>query len=128
MEKEIKESILKYLSASKYPQLTVLDNKYKPYYTGVTINYITYTLLKARYRRADVAKCLLDLHKDRLIKVLYCNDVSRIVFMNKNITYSDLSPGDRYGRNNYEYYANYMNDMIEGKKVNHKSLGIEKYE
>lgn len=78
----MEEKILDYFNNSGNSTLTVLDNHYRHYYTGVTLNYITYDLLKAKYHKSDVAKTLIELLKNKSIKSLWCGNVRNYVFEN----------------------------------------------
>lgn len=92
----LKEILLDYFNNSNphTNKLKVIDNKYREYYTGVTLNYITYDLLKAKYHKSDVAKVLLELQINSEIKSLRCPDVKNYVFEKTSHTgsYSRLSP------------------------------------
>lgn len=82
--KKLEEQILNYFSNTNKKHgkacLRVLDNKYRMYYTGVTLNYITYNLLKAKYRKTDVAKIILKLQMEDKIRSLFCPNVKQYVF------------------------------------------------
>lgn len=60
--------------------LRVLDNKYRKFYTGVTLRYITYHVLKGKYKKQYVAKALKELHLQGDIRSLYCREVNNFVF------------------------------------------------
>lgn len=98
----MEEEILNYFNHS-YPKGNVvkpIDNKYCKYYTGVTLRYITYSLLKAKYKKSEVAKCLLDLHKSGKIKGLYCNGVKNYVIQPKgtyNGNFSQITGDSNWG-------------------------------
>lgn len=121
MKEEIKEKILKYLNntfssdyISKSYLLKVLDNKYKPYYSGVTLRYITYTLLKAKYKKKDVAQVLFELQQEKEINAIRCPDIQDIVFECKRCpygTFGDHYSGDNTDPNNnrgLQYFKNYL--------------------
>ena len=76
----MEEILLKYFTKLE-ASLEVLDNKYRKSYSGVTLQYVVYDLLKAQYRKSDVAKALLQLHKSMQIKSIYCPNVDNYVFM-----------------------------------------------
>jgi|694.fasta_scaffold65876_5 hypothetical protein len=116
MNEEIKEKILKYLNDnpdSKKRTLKVLDNKYCKYYTGVTLNYITYNLLKAEYKKSDVTKVLKELFLNKEIKALFCPDVKKVVFEPKNSQHWSFFGG--YYDYSLEYFENYMNQFIKNE-------------
>lgn len=120
MKEELKEKILKYLNDTKYDRagrnfvLKVLDNKYRTYYTGVTLNYITYTLLKAKYKKKDVAQVLFELHQDKELNAIRCPDIQNVVFECKRCpygTFGDNYSGDNTDPNNIrglQYFKNYL--------------------
>ena len=119
MKEEIKEKILQYLNdtSDKYKmKLKVLDNKYSKYYTGVTLNYITYDLLKAKYKKSDVAKVLKELFLNEEIKSLFCPDIKKVVFEPKTSTHwSFHSDYLQQTQHNLEYFENYMNKFIKNE-------------
>lgn len=92
----IKEEILNYFSISVLPNsyihrnisLKVLDNKYRKYYTGVSLQYIVYDLLKAKYRKSEVCEVLCELVENNKIQPLYCPNVKKIVFERPNNIHS----------------------------------------
>jgi hypothetical protein len=115
--KEIQEQILKYfenvtedkLSANgNYWSFKVLDNKYKRYYTGVTLQYICYELFKAKYRKSDVAEALLDLWINHKIKFMFCRDVKKNVFCTKHCIYTNL-----YDQGFYKYQQIELSDYLK---------------
>lgn len=108
----MEEEILKYLTPDKIT-LKVLDNKYRDNYTGVTLSYITYDLLKAKYRKSEVANTLLRLHKEKKIKSLFCPDVQEYVFMSKKCGYwnFDSETGTSYS-SKYNVHT-YLNKFIK---------------
>lgn len=118
MKEEIKEKILKYLNSNegtgKPPTLLkVLDNKYRNYYTGVTLNYITYDLFKAKYKKSDVTKCLVELYNNKEIKSLYCPNVKNVVFENKKSAHGTFTLTSEYDEKyTLQYFNNYMNQFI----------------
>lgn len=118
MKEEIKEKILEYLNSTEkkgmYPFcLKVLDNKYRNYYTGVTLNYITYELLKAKYKKSNVAECLVELYENNEIKSLYCGDVKNVVFESKRSPHGTFSSTSSYDEKyTLQYFNNYMNQFI----------------
>jgi hypothetical protein len=65
--------------------LKVLNNKYKLYYTGVTLQYLTYILLKAKYKKHEVAETLYNMIDSDTIKAIYCPDIKKIVFEQRNM-------------------------------------------
>lgn len=87
----MEEEILNYLHPDKV-QLKVLNNKYKKYYSGVTLPYITYYLLKAKYRKSKVAEILLKLHQEKKIRSLFCPDIQQYVFNSKKCGYWNFDP------------------------------------
>ena len=116
MKEEIKEKILQYLNntSDRYRmKLKVLDNKYSKYYTGVTLNYITYDLLKAEYKKSDVAKVLKELFLNKEIKSLFCPDIKKVVFEPKTSTHWSFYTG--YSKYNLEYFENYINKFIKNE-------------
>ena len=88
--------------------LKVLDNKYRKYYTGVTLNYICYDLLKAKYRKSDVAKVILKLYENEQIKMLKCPHVRNFVIENKIGNWGTF-PG-RYNTDNKNYLKQFIKD------------------
>lgn len=86
------EKLLNYFNKTNKKTLEVLDNKYRTYYTGVSLNYLTYDLLKAKYKKSEVASCLLDLHKTEQIKGLYCNDIKKYVLEPLRSNHGNFSP------------------------------------
>lgn len=89
----MEEILLQYFTKErKDGYLNVIDNKYRKFYSGVKLNYIVYDLLKAKYHKSDVAKCLLKLHKEEKIKSIYCPDVDNYVFENPTTTLSNFNP------------------------------------
>ena len=88
----IKEEILNYFNITVFPNtnehsrmfLKVLDNKYRKYYTGVSLQYIVYDLLKGKYKKSEVCKTLHELVATNQIQPLYCPDVKKIVFERPN--------------------------------------------
>lgn len=111
---ELTNKILNYFNKNKDDcKLEVLDNKYKKYYTGVTLNYITYDLLKAKYRKSNVAEVLLNLHKNGEIHSLYCGDIENIVFESKKSEHWNFNPKTgvhQYKSNNnlHEYLKKFI--------------------
>jgi len=95
--------------------LHVLDNRYRKYYTGVTLNYITYDLLKAKYRKSDVAKCLKELHLNGKIKSLRCPDIKQVVFENNQSMHVNYVRGG-YGSTNIEVLHEYLNQFIKDEQ------------
>ena len=89
--KNIDENLLNYFNKSNTRCLEVLDNKYRNYYTGVTVNYLTYNLLKGKYRKSDVSKSLLMLHKEGQIKSLFCPDIKKYVFESRKSNHGGFS-------------------------------------
>jgi len=87
--------------------LHVLDNKYKSYYSGVSLNYICYDLLKAKYKKSEVAKILLKLLIERQIRALYCPNVKKYVFENKKGNYSSSFVSDNL--------KDYLNSFIKNE-------------
>ena len=77
---KIKNDLLNYFNESKSRYLKPLDNKYRDSYTGVTINYLTYDLFKAKYRKSDIAQVLLELQQQSEIKSIFCPDIKKFVF------------------------------------------------
>ena len=76
----MEEEILNYFNNTANGKfIRALDNNYKKYYTGVTLRYITYKVLKAKYKKSEVAECLLNLHKTSQIKGLFCSDIKQYV-------------------------------------------------
>lgn len=118
MKEEIKEKILEYLNSTEkkgmYPfYLKVLDNKYRNYYTGVTLNYITYELLKAKYKKSNVAECLVELYGNNEINSLYCGDVKNVVFESKRSHHGTFISASSYDEKyTLQYFNNYMNQFI----------------
>lgn len=107
----MEEEILNYLNAGSL--LKVLDNKYRKHYTGVTLNYITYDLLKGKYKKSKVAECLLKLHKENQIKGLYCNNVNNYVLQPKtslNLNFSIINGTHTYfpKRNLHKYLETFI--------------------
>lgn len=97
--KEIQDQILIYFkdttkdrlnSRGNYWSFKVLDNKYKYFYTGVSIQYICYDLFKAKYRKSDVAQAIYNLVINDEIKTLYCPHVKKHVFCNKECVYTNI--------------------------------------
>ena len=96
---EIKEKILNYFNDTatfkakhdgivrpyRSGALKVLNNKYKKYYTGVTLTYLTYILLKAKYKKYEVAQTLYNMIESGEIKAIYCPDIKKIVFEQKQM-------------------------------------------
>ena len=76
----IKEELLNYFNYTKTNRLIVLDNKYRHFYTGVTLQYLTYELFKAKYSKSNVAQALKELLLDKQIKCLNCPNIKKIVF------------------------------------------------
>lgn len=76
----IKEELLNYFNYTKTDRLIVLDNKYRHFYTGVTLQYLTYELFKAKYSKSNVAQALKELLLDKQIKSLNCPNIKKIVF------------------------------------------------
>lgn len=89
----MENEILNYLTPDKVV-LVPLDKKYKHGYTGVTLRYITYSVLKAKYKKRDVAEMLLKLHKEGKIRSLFCPDVEEYVFMSKKCAYWNFNRED----------------------------------
>lgn len=94
MEKIIKEYLKEY-------KLKVLDNKYRRLYTGVTLNYIVYDLLKAKYKKSDVAKHLLELHKSGGCRSLYCPNVDNYVIESPRSGHENFNTENGGGNNTY---------------------------
>lgn len=111
----MEEEILKYLTPDK-AYLKVLDNKYRRRYTGVTLSYITYELLKAKYKKSEVAKTLLKLQMEQKIKSLFCPDVKKYVFMSVKIGYWYFNhitgAHSDYGKSKYNVH-NYLKQFIK---------------
>ena len=114
MQEEIKDKILEYLKKDfKWNYgLEVLDNKYRKYYTGVTLNYITYDLLKAKYKKSDIAKVLKKLVLEKEIKSLFCPHIKKVVFEPKASTHWNFIESG-YGAYNEKYFVEYMNQFIK---------------
>ena len=109
----MEEEILNYFNSSGDSTLAVLDNRYRHYYTGVTLNYITYDLLKAKYRKSDVAKTLIELLKNKSIKSLWCGNVKNYVFENLKTPHwkfnSETGTHDMFfGYNIYKYLNTFI--------------------
>ncbi len=116
MEEEIKEEILKYFNdniGGNKKILKVLDNKYREYYTGVTLNYITYDLFKAKYKKSDVTKALKELFLNKEIKSLFCPHIQKVVF--EPISSHHWSFFSGYANYDLEYFENYMNNFIKNE-------------
>ena len=116
MEEEIKEEILKYFNdniGGNKKILKVLDNKYREYYTGVTLNYITYDLFKAKYKKSDVTKALKELFLNKEIKSLFCPNIKKVVF--EPISSHHWSFFGGYANYGLEYFENYMNQFIKNE-------------
>lgn len=120
---EIEKKILDYfndttkhsIGSKGYFSFKVLDNKYKKYYTGVSLQYICYDLLKAKYRKSDVAKTLYNLYINQKIKCLYCPHVKKYVFGNIAMVYTGLySEG---GLPAYQTRIDYLKQFIINKKI-----------
>lgn len=86
--------------------LKVLDNKYRKYYTGVTLNYVCYDLLKAKYRKSNVARVILKLYQEQKIRMLFCPNVKEYVIENEVANYAS-----KY--NTYDSYENYLKQFIK---------------
>jgi len=117
MKEEIKDKILSYLNEGfhkKHPSfLRVLDNKYRSAYTGVTLNYITYDLLKAKYRKSDVAKSLKELFFNKQINSLFCPHIKKVVFENKKTR--NYGFFNDFGFHNMTYFNDYINKFIKNE-------------
>lgn len=97
----LEKKLLNYFNKTNNRTLEVLNNKYRKYYTGVSLNYLTYNLLKAQYKKSEVAKCLLNLHKSEKIKSLFCNDINKYVFEPKKSFHGNFN-----FKTGYDYYNN----------------------
>ena len=114
-KKELKQKIVDYFTESfikihkenKRNVLRPLDNKYREYYTGVTLNYIVYDLLKAKYKKKDVVTVLKELYSDARIKMLKCPDINKMVFEKLTGPYGGTCNG--YGsRDHYNYLDSFL--------------------
>ena len=111
----IKEEILNYFNIRVLPDtykqsriaLKVLDNKYRKYYTGVSLQYIVYDLLKGKYKKSEVCKILHELVTTNQIQPLYCSDVEKIVFERPNNIHSS------YFRTTREKVLKYLETFIK---------------
>ena len=111
----IKEEILNYFNIKVLPNthrhrnicLKVLDNKYRKYYTGVSLQYIVYDLLKGKYKKSEVCKILHELVVTNQIQPLYCPDVKKIVFERPNNIHSS------YFRTTKEKVLKYLETFIK---------------
>lgn len=111
MKEEIKEKILNYLN--KNVALKVLDNKYRKYYTGVTLNYICYDLLKAKYKKSDVCEVLLELHRETKIKSLFCPHIKNYVFENKKSGHYGFDSNSGYCLYSKKNLHEYLKSLIK---------------
>lgn len=84
-----------------------LDNKYREYYTGVTLNYITYDLLKAKYKKRDVVSVLKELYDKGVIKMLTCPDIKKRVFEKAKGPYGCRST-DYGSQTHYDYLNSFL--------------------
>jgi len=117
MNGNIEKEILKYLNDTftffnketgrTFNCLKVLDNKYRKYYTGVTLNYICYNLLKAKYSKSDVSKVLINLYENNQLKMLYCPNVKKYVIENKKGNYGS---NYYYGTSSIKYLEKFIKD------------------
>lgn len=118
---KISEEILEYFNRSAplykkgrfkgrhYPKgyLNVLDNKYRNFYTGVSLQYIVYDLLKSKYKKTDVCKALFNLISNDKLKAIYCINVRKIVFENINIDHNI------YHMTSKQKVLNYLKEYIK---------------
>jgi hypothetical protein len=117
----MEEILLEYFTKRDDAYLDVMDNKYRKYYTGVTLNYITYDLLKAKFKKSNVAKCLLKLHQESRIKSIYCPNVKNYVFENFKYMAGNFDP--QTGQHVGGYYTKgynlhtYLNQFIKNEKI-----------
>lgn len=111
MNGNIEKEILEYFNSNKniaYKSgfLKVLDNKYRRYYTGVSLQYVVYDLLKAKYRKSDVCKVLYDLIERGTLTAIYCPNVKKIVFENLHTGHT------RYFNTSKEKVLEYLKSFI----------------
>lgn len=113
----MEQIILEYFNKNNNRTLSVLDNKYRKHYTGVTLNYITYNLLKAKYKKYEVARILRELFKSNKIRSLFCNDIKQYVFENTKSNHWSFSviTGTHWSssmgnKNIYEYLKQFTKD------------------
>lgn len=110
MDGNLEKEILNYFNDTIYNcHLRVLNNKYLKGYSGVSLNYITYDLLKAKYSKRNVAKTLLNLHKNGNIKSIYCKDINKYVFESLNTThwnFNKITGEHPYSKGNVHKFLN----------------------
>lgn len=123
--KDLQKEILDYLNLKKLPPLdldqeellTLEEERDRPYYTGVTFDYITKYVLKNKYESGLVAYSLIDLLEKKLIKCLPCGYVHTLVFeANPNpfnhgtLNYEELK--NLLNKDNYEHIHEIINFLI----------------
>lgn len=84
-----------------------LDNKYRKYYTGITLNYITYDLLKAKYKKKEVVSVLKELYDNTQIKMLICRDIKKTVFEKIKGPYGCRNT-DYGSKSHYDYLNSFL--------------------
>lgn len=112
----LEKELLNYFNKTNSRELEVLDNKYRKFYTGVSLNYLTYDLLKAKYKKSEIAKCLLNLHKTGKIKSIFCKDVNKYVFESEKSFHRNFNiiTGYNYGgKNLHEYLKQFIKNKNE---------------
>jgi hypothetical protein len=117
----MEEKILEYFNDVIHNySLKVLDNKYRKAYTGVSINYVTYDLLKGKYPKRKVAEFLLRCHKEAKIFSIFCPDVKKYVFEPKGSlvgNYNIVTGAPFYGNSNKNVHV-FLEKIINKKKEN----------
>lgn len=119
LQNEIKEKILEYFN--KQFGLPILDGQIKnrPYYTGVTIDYIYKYIIQEELSKIDLINLLKEMVINKELNSLHCGHIEDIVFES-----SIHKTGHwYYSEEGSERYKTHINNFIE--EINLKLQSIE---